>query len=58
MTILEQWQRLIFPPGTNDLRRGERLADDRKTYAVNLARTNERQRTRVTRHHDCRPGRS
>ncbi len=37
---------------------GERLADDRKTYAVNPARTNERQRTRVTRHHDCRPRRS
>ncbi len=31
MTILEQWQRLIFPPDTNDLRGGERLADERKT---------------------------
>ena len=40
-------------PDTNDLRGGEQLADDRKTYAVNPARTNERQRTRVTRHHDC-----
>ena len=53
MTILEQWQRLIFPPDTNDLRGGERLVDDRKTYAVNLARTNGIQRPPVTRHHDC-----
>jgi hypothetical protein len=53
MTILEQWQRLIFPPDTNDLRGGERLVDDRKTYAVDLARTSGRQSARVTRHHDC-----
>ena len=27
MTILEEWQRLIFPPDVGDLRGGEQLAD-------------------------------